>query len=238
MSEAASASPFADSGVARARSAELAHELRVAAMEGDEMRITHLLSELLRCKGLSRTQRIALQQNALLNLVHSLRSAALNDDLTGLYNRRSFVQIGTRLLDLAARDKQPAHLIYFGIDQLSRVNESRGRSAGDILIRQTGNLLRDLFPSYGVYEVLGRLRSDEFAALTTSDQHASRQAILLRVRRARHGSDVPASTLSIGVARFNPHRPVDIDELLQNARRAMNEPIRQLTLSELCPCPA
>ena len=93
MSDAASVSSLARAGAARARSTELVRELRIAAMEGDEMRITHLLSELLRSKGLSRGQRIALQQRALLNLVHSLRSAALNDDLTGLYNRRSFLQI-------------------------------------------------------------------------------------------------------------------------------------------------
>ena len=238
MSEAALVSRFADAGVARARSTELVRELRVAAMEGDELRITDLLSELLRFKGLSRGQRIALQQRALLNLVHSLRSAALNDDVTGLYNRRSFVQVGVRLLDLAARDEQPAHIVYFGIDQLARINQSLGRSAGDILVRQTGNLLRDLFPSYGVYEVLGRLRSDEFAALTTNDQHASRQAIMLRVRRPQRNSAVPALNLSVGVARFNPQRPVGIEELLQNARRAMNEPLREATLSELSPCPA
>ncbi|HEY8052895.1 MAG TPA: GGDEF domain-containing protein [Steroidobacteraceae bacterium] len=235
MPGVASVSSSAIAGVARARSPELVRELRVAAMEGDEMRITHLLSELLRCKGLSRAQRIALQQKALLNLVASLRSAALNDDLTGLYNRRSFMQAGTRLLDLAARDQQPAHLVYFGIDQFAKINQSLGRSAGDILIRQTGNLLRDLFPSYGVYEVLGRLKGDEFAALTTSDRHASRQAIMLRVRRPERSSAVPTLTLSVGVARFNPQRPVDIDELLETARRAMNEPLRESALSELAP---
>ncbi len=238
MSEAASVSPLARAGAARARSTELVRELRIAAMEGDEMRITHLLSELLRSKGLSRGQRIALQQRALLNLVHSLRSAALNDDLTGLYNRRSFLQIGTRLLDLAARDGKPAYLVYFGIDQLARINQGLGRAAGDILIRQTGNLLRDLFPRYGVYEVLGRLQSDEFAALTTSEQHGSRQAILLRVRRPHRSSAIPALTLSVGVARFNPQRPVDIDELLQSARQAMNEPLRPVTLSEQSCLPA
>jgi diguanylate cyclase (GGDEF)-like protein len=238
MSEAVSVSSIARAGAARARSTELVRELRVAAMEGDDMRITHLLSELLRSKGLSRGQRIALQQRALLNLVHSLRSAALNDDLTGLYNRRSFLQIGTRLLDLAARDGKPAYLVYFGIDQLTRINQALGRAAGDILIRQTGNLLRDLFPRYGVDEVLGRLQSDEFAALTTSDQHASRQAIMLRVRRPHRNSAVPALTLSVGIARFNPQRPVDIDELLQSARQAMNEPLRAVTLSERSSLPA
>jgi len=109
----------------RARTGELASQLRAAAVDGDEARITRLLSELLRCKGLPRGQRIALQQKALLNLVHSLRSAALNDDLTGLHNRRGFVQTATRVLDLATRDNEPAPLIYLGVEQLDHVFESR-----------------------------------------------------------------------------------------------------------------
>jgi diguanylate cyclase (GGDEF)-like protein len=239
MSESASVSRYTDRSAIRARNGELASQLRAAAMEGDEARITGLLAELLRCKGMSRGQRIALQQKALLNLVHSLRSATLNDDLTGLYNRRGFVQVGTRLLDLAVRDEQPAFLVYFGVDQLRRVSESLGRQAADIVVRQTGNLLRDLFPSYGVYEVLGRLGSHEFAALTTSEQHASRHAIMLRLRRPQnHSWDVPALSISVGTAQFNPRRPVGIDELLEIARRAMNEPTSLIALSELAPSPA
>jgi len=239
MSAIAPVSRIADPSAARARNGELASQLRAAAMEGDEARITGLLSELLRCKGMSRGQRIALQQKALLNLVHSLRSAALNDDLTGLYNRRGFVQIGTRLLDLAVRDQQPAYLVYFGIPQLERISASLGHQAGDITVRQTGNLLRDLFPSYGVYEVLGRMGSSEFAALTTSDQHASRHAITLRLRRPQQrGWDVPLRSMSVGVAQFYSKRPVGIDELLEIAKRAMNEPASQIALSELSPSPA
>jgi diguanylate cyclase (GGDEF)-like protein len=239
MSAGAFVSRVADGSALRARNGELASQLRAAAMEGDEARITGLLAELLRCKGMSRGQRIALQQKALLNLVHSLRSAALNDDLTGLYNRRGFMQIGTRLLDVAVRDQQRAYLVYFGIDQLRRVNESLGRQAGDITVRQTGNLLRDLFPSYGVYEVLGRMSSSEFAALTTSERHASRHAIMLRLRRPQHhGWDVPVLSISVGVAQFDPKRPVAIDELLEMAQHAMNEPASQIALPELSPAPA
>ena len=208
----------------RARTGELASQLRAAAADGDEARITRLLSELLRCKGLPRGQRIALQQKALLNLVHSLRSAALNDDLTGLHNRRGFVQTATRVLDLATRDNQPAHLIYLGVDQLDQVFESLGRAAGQIVVRQTGNLLRDLFPSYGVYEVLGRVHSDEFAALTTSDRYASKEPILGRILQARRENGVPLGGLSVGIAHFDPRQPAGIDELLDEAKRDLNQP--------------
>lgn len=238
--EAASVARSGLHGALRARNAELTGQLRVAALEGDEARITLLLSELLRFQGLSKGQRVSLQLQALLNLVHALRCAALTDELTGLYNRRGFVQSAARLLDVATRDGHRAHLIYFDLNQLERINASMGRSTGDVMLRQMGNLLRDLFPRYGVYEVLGRLGGDEFAALTTSAEYASRSAIMLRARCPQTSSyDLPRLSLSIGIAHFNPQRPVGIDALLEGAEQAMYEHKRviQIASSELTPHP-
>ena len=77
-----------------------------------------------------------------------------------------------------------------------------------------------------MYEVLGRLGANEFVALTTSAEYASRSAILLRTRRPQRSCDIPALPLRVGVAHFNPARPVAIDELLDSARQAMSEPER------------
>ena len=212
-------------GTPRTRNSELAGELRAAALEGDDVRVTQLLSDLLHLQGLSKGQRISVQLTTLLNMVHSLRCVTLTDELTGLFNRRGFVQSGTRLLDVASRDVRAAHLIYFDLNHLERINQTMGRSTGDVMIRQMGNFMRDLFPSYGVYEVLGRLSGDEFATLTMSPQYASRGAILLRAARTPQegGTDLPPLSLSIGVAHFNPRRPLSIDKLLEIAEQAMYE---------------
>ncbi|TLZ10743.1 MAG: GGDEF domain-containing protein [Gammaproteobacteria bacterium] len=212
-------------GTPRTRNSELAGELRAAAVEGDDVRVTQLLSDLLHLQGLSRGQRISMQLTTLLNMVHSLRCVTLTDELTGLFNRRGFVQSGTRLLDVASRDVRAAHLIYFDLNHLERINQTMGRSTGDVMIRQMGNFMRDLFPSYGVYEVLGRLSGDEFATLTMSPQYASRGAILLRAARTPQegGTDLPPLSLSVGVAHFNPRRPLSIDKLLESAEQAMYE---------------
>jgi diguanylate cyclase (GGDEF)-like protein len=207
----------------RARNAELAGQLRAAAREGDDARMERLLSELLRVQGLTRGQRVSVQLKALLNLVDSLRRVALTDDLTGLHNRRGFMQIGARLLDVATRDLRAAHLIYFDVNQLQRTNDTMGRAAGNVVIRQMGNFMRDLYPSYGVYEVLGRLGGDEFAVLTMCPEYASRGAIVLRAGRRPHGGELAAPSLSVGVAHFNPRLPVSVGELLETAEQAMYE---------------
>ncbi len=203
------------------RAVEVAGQLRTAIIEGDEARLARLLSDLLRVRGLTRGQRVRLQSRALMNLVHSLRSAALNDDLTGLLNRRGFIQTATRLLDLALRDRQCAHLAYFRLElgEPAQAGAERGLAvARDVLLRRMGNFLRDAFPNYGVYEVLGRLGSGEFAALTPSAEHASCGALLLRALRPESGADSPALPLRVAVALFDPAKPAAIDELLQKAR--------------------
>ena len=209
-----------------ARSLEVAGQLRAAILEGDDARISRLLSDLLRVRGLTKGQRVRLQSRALLNLVHSLRSAALNDELTGLLNRRGFIQSATRLLDLALRDQQAAHLVYFSL----AIGDSDATRDADactraVLLRRMGNFLRDLFPSYGVYEVLGRLSGGEFAALTLLADHAARSNILLRARTPERGRDAPALPLRVAVARFDPAVPAAIDELLHSAADQLSQTV-------------
>jgi len=216
----------------RARNGELTSQLRAAAMEGDVLRLTCALSELLRFKRLTSERKIALQ--ALTHLIDSLRCVATTDQLTGVHNRRGFLQIGTRFLDVARRDLRSAYLVYFDLNNLKQVNDTAGHAAGDVLIRETGNFLRELFPSYGVYEVLGRLGGDEFAALTTDMNCPSRSEIVLRARMPRaRSSDIPALSLSVGLAYFNPLLPIGIDELLETAEQAMYQHKKRVTANRI-----
>jgi diguanylate cyclase (GGDEF)-like protein len=215
--------------------------LRAAVMAGDEAGVKRLLSQLLEAGGPNKARRrVPMQLKALLNLLRLLRSVALTDDLTGLNNRQGFVQSGARLLDVARRDRQAAHLVCFTLEQLETVAASLGAVAADALVRQTGNFLRDLFPSYGVYEVLGRLSRDQFAALTTSEDYAVRSAVALRARGTQRDSGLPTLSLSVGVAHFSPARPVGIEELLENAARAMYaaQRLSRIAPSGLTPHPA
>jgi GGDEF domain-containing protein len=193
------------------RGLDLASQLRTAVSSGDDVRIGRLLAELLRVKGLTKGQRVRLQQRALSGLVESLRAAALMDELTGLCNRRGFMQSGLRLLDLAARDGHRAHLFHFSLDCSARSVPQ----LDSLTLRQLGNYLRDLFPNYGIYEVLGRLEATTFAALTLEVTDAGHNSIALRAFAGLQRAEMPP--LRIGVAHFNPAHPVAVGELLQQA---------------------
>src|SRR5205823_3025284 len=101
---------LSDEDVLRERVAELAADLRAAAMKGDTLRITRLLSDLLQFKRLTPERRLALE--GLTHLIDSMRSLALTDELTGIHNRRGFLQAGKRFLDVARRELRSAYLVY------------------------------------------------------------------------------------------------------------------------------
>lgn len=192
----------------RARVREISSQLRVAVANGDDAGITSLLGELLSFRGSSRAQSVALQHRALQSLVYLLRSAVMNDELTGLLNRRGFLQCATRLLDLAVRDRRPHRLVYFRLSP-----KADGVAMPTMALRQMGNTLRDVFPNYGAHEALGRLGATEFAALTPRVEYLSRDSVLRQIAQTAAGRAPAGTRLDVGIAHFDPLLPVGIDEL-------------------------
>src|SRR5262249_8493967 len=102
-----------------------------------------------------------------------------------------------------------------------------GRIASDVVVRRMGNFMRDLFPSYGVYEVLGRLSGHEFAVLTPVSEHGTPDVILQRARCPEGPGEISAFPLTLRVARLGPAFAAAIDELLRRARASVDavEPV-------------
>ena len=214
--DAASVVELSRTNDSRTRVLEISAQLRTAVASGDDAGINRLLGELLRFKGSSRAQSIALQHRALQSLVQLLRSAAMNDELTGLHNRRGFIQCAVRLLDLAVRDRCPHRFIYIHLTP-------QGAAAVPLIaLRQMANKLRDLFPDYGVHEALGRLGGGEFAALTPRVEYLSRDSILRHIAAPTAGPGYTAIRIDAGIAHFDPLNPLTIDELFaRSAQQAM-----------------
>lgn len=89
-----------------------------------------------------------------------LRRAAMEDELTGLLNRRAFE---TELrMTMATPDSQPFAVAIFDLDHFKAINDSHGHAAGDTAIRQTAvSLAREAGPESSV----ARIGGEEFAVL-------------------------------------------------------------------------
>jgi two-component system cell cycle response regulator len=155
-------------------------------------------------------------------LDREVRALALTDDLTGFFNRRGFLASVTQQLKLAHRDKQSVLLFYFDVDNLKGINDSFGHREGDLALVHTADALEGTFRDS---DVLARLGGDEFAVLAWEASVPHTQLILSRLERYFKKANAEESryklSLSVGVARYDPHAPVSIGELMATADRDM-----------------
>lgn len=99
-------------------------------------------------------------------LHHKLSYQASHDSLTGLINRREFEERLTDALEQVSGEETPEHvLLYMDLDQFKVVNDTCGHTAGDLLLRQLGDLLQT---KVRASDVLARLGGDEFAVLLSN----------------------------------------------------------------------
>ena len=150
---------------------------------------------------------------------------ARTDPLTGLLNRRAFMDELTRRFDRLEVDGLPGALLFIDLDNFKALNDSRGHEAGDEALRIAGHLLRSNVRSM---DLVARLGGDEFALWLDGAEElaAAERAEQIRVLgpvALAHLSPVgvPPLTMSIGVAARWPGRGEDAETLLQRADQAM-----------------
>ncbi|MFC3122919.1 EAL domain-containing protein [Agaribacter flavus] len=96
--------------------------------------------------------------------LHQINLQYLNthDQLTGLYNRRHFLQIMTEKIDKFAESGQSFALVFLDVDQFKIINDTCGHSAGDIYIKE---LSLELFDVVSDKYPFARLSADQFGIL-------------------------------------------------------------------------
>ena len=152
---------------------------------------------------------------------------ARTDPLTGLLNRRAFLEEVERHAARQDRDQQPATLMFADLDNFKPVNDRLGHEAGDDVLRSTAALLRKTFRPT---DLIARLGGDEFAIWLNGADHmtAAERAEYLRDAMPRElaeltGPDLPRVTLSIGIASREAGDGESMDSLMRRADRAMYE---------------
>jgi two-component system cell cycle response regulator len=110
-----------------------------------------------------------------------LRRLSLTDDLTGLYNRRGFLAVGSQQLGLAGRRGMAVRLGFMDVDQLKAINDTHGHKTGDDAIRAVAVSLRRVFRAT---DVLARVGGDEFAVLILDSGPESDDSLRARITRS------------------------------------------------------
>lgn len=142
-------------------------------------------------------------------LVERLRTLADQDQLTGVPNRRAFLEAAHAQMSRLQREQLPCAVLMLDIDYFKRVNDCHGHAAGDAVLRQFGHVLRECLRSH---DIMGRLGGEEFAVLLprTTLEEAQRVADRIRQRlldtpiALEHLKAPLRCTVSVGLAAEAP----------------------------------
>ncbi|MCF6325197.1 MAG: EAL domain-containing protein [Gammaproteobacteria bacterium] len=104
-----------------------------------------------------------------------------HDDLTGLYSRRRLVKALSKALSLSIKTDQTVSLLHIDIDQFKVINDLEGHQAGDQLLVNIANLLRDFIDND---KTIARTSSDEYSILIKNDTPEAALSFSEKIRRA------------------------------------------------------
>ncbi len=153
-------------------------------------------------------------------LREKLRTQALRDALTGLYNRRYMEDTLERFANLAERNGTPVTAIMIDLDHFKKLNDEHGHALGDaVLVEVAGVIMGGIRPC----DVACRYGGEELVVLLPdcSLGEGSKKAEFLRARIEALSDNHSASiTASFGVASI-PESSLRVGEILANADAAL-----------------
>jgi predicted adenylyl cyclase CyaB len=142
-------------------------------------------------------------EDRLVAVNQALQIQALNDPLTGIFNRRAILERLDVELDRARREDQLLSVAVADIDLFKQVNDTYGHAAGDAVLRQ---LVERLGAALRSYDTLGRIGGEEFMVILPGAPRAEVHVVPERLRSAVERApmhfdelEIPV-TISIGVA--------------------------------------
>lgn len=165
-------------------------------------------------------------------LTASLRAALLRehtlatrDSLTGLFNRRHFLEAGALEVERANRHGRAVAVLFLDLDNFKRLNDERGHDAGDMAL---GSVARVLQQDARATDLLARLGGDEFAVMLSEVTFEAAEQAAQRLAEAvkQAATEYPGLSVSVGGAWYGGHKPLlrtmlnEADGALRRAKHA------------------
>jgi len=156
-------------------------------------------------------------------IAHLLEKQAHTDPLTGLANRRHFMEVAEAELARSRRYDTPLSMLMIDIDHFKEVNDAYGHRAGDRVLQQLARTCQEILREV---DVAGRVGGEEFAILLPETEVEGAFEVAERLRTAVAAAEVPREeglpiriTVSVGVAAIDGS--TNLDTLMSQADDAL-----------------
>lgn len=156
-----------------------------------------------------------------------LRALSMRDDLTGLYNRRGFIEVAGQMHRQTLDEGRSAALIFVDLNGMKRINDEFGHDVGDEALVDTAHVLSSALEGS---DVVARLGGDEFVAFALDVGPPRLELLRARLRELASARVAERArrfrlSMSVGAAFVDPGAqtvtPTSLEALLEQADTAM-----------------
>jgi diguanylate cyclase (GGDEF)-like protein len=182
---------------------------------------------------LEQNQRLEHEIQERLKAEAQIRQLSLNDELTGLYNRRGFFLLANQQLKISQRTQMLCCLLFLDLDGLKQINDSLGHQMGDRAIVGTAQLLKQTFRDS---DIIARIGGDEFVIFipvcshNTDKCYSQLQANIDRFNQ-EHNYYPYQLSISVGITQCALNENVSLEQLIEEADKLMYEQKRAKRLA-------
>lgn len=157
------------------------------------------------------------EKNELLNQLSTL------DELTGIYNRRGFMEKVEYYINMPSNRGMKAFLLFADMDSLKVVNDKFGHKDGDYALKNIASILSQ---SFGSHDVIGRIGGDEFVCFAFIDNSDYINQVQNRIKELSANLNASCGKpyfieMSVGVTEFICNGNQKIEDLLSQADTAL-----------------
>ncbi len=158
------------------------------------------------------------------NMYMKMKTMAIKDGLTNIYNRRHLTKMFNECMNEAILTKQPLSVALFDIDKFKNVNDQYGHLFGDVVIKTVASLADQFAQDCGGFA--GRYGGEEFVIVfpnkTLEEAYKTVEVIHTSVRETKleHNGQIVHITVSAGITSY-PETCRNPGELLNRADWAM-----------------
>lgn len=151
----------------------------------------------------------------------SMMKAATYDELTDIWNRRTFLKKAQEALEVYTKRKQPISFFLIDIDDFKQINDFHGHFVGDMVLKDFAYTIKN---QLRLKDLFGRVGGEEFTVLLPETNEKQAHEVAERLRRTIERSYVNHMihyTVSIGTVTVIPDESITIDMLYKLSDKAM-----------------